>query len=124
VISFSSSHLVPLSGPLTCLNLCGLALFSPSHTTGSGASKRAPLLVEIGRDLQEVLATSEADAGDLLRKLLDLPRRVASLSQRVACGVLHVPRTDAFVSDGGDQGRVGKPMASGRRKTEKDDARS
>ena len=85
--------------------------------------KRAPLLVEIGRDLQEVLATSEADTGDLLRKLLDLPRRVASLSQSVACGVLHVPRTDAFVSDGGDQGQVGKPIALGRRKTDKDDAR-
>jgi hypothetical protein len=38
-ISLSSSHLVPLSGPLTCLNLCGLALFSPSHTTGPGASR-------------------------------------------------------------------------------------
>ncbi len=86
--------------------------------------KRAPLLVEIGRDLQEVLATSEADAGNLLRKLLNLPRRVASLSQRVACGVLHTPWTDASVPDGDDQGRVGESMASGRRKTEKDDARS
>ena len=86
--------------------------------------KRAPLLVEIGRDLQEVLTTSEADAGNLLRKLLNLPRRVASLSQRVACGVLHIPQTDASVPDGNDQGRIGKPMASGRRKTEKDDARS
>ena len=25
--------------PLTCLNLCGMALFSPSHTTGPGASR-------------------------------------------------------------------------------------
>jgi hypothetical protein len=85
---------------------------------------RAPLLVEIGRDLQEVLATSEANAGNLLRKLLNLPQRVAFLSQHVACGVLHVPWTDASVPDGDDQGQVGKPMAPGRRKTEKDDARS
>jgi hypothetical protein len=56
--------------------------------------KRAPLLVEIGRDMRRVLEESECDAGDHLRKLLLLPKRIAPLSQRVACGVLHIPWTE------------------------------
>ena len=56
--------------------------------------KRAPLLVEIGRDMCRVLEESEWDAGDHLRRLLLLPKRIAPLSQRVACGVLHIPWTD------------------------------
>ena len=53
--------------------------------------KRAPLLVEMERDLRRVFETGEGDAGNILRKLLLLPKRLASLSQRVACGVLHLP---------------------------------
>ncbi len=37
--------------------------------------KQAPLLVEMGRDLQSLLKTSEADARNLLQKLLLLPKR-------------------------------------------------
>ena len=54
--------------------------------------KRAPLLVEMGRELRSVLSTSESDAGNILWKLLLLPRRVGPLSERVARGVLHMPR--------------------------------
>jgi hypothetical protein len=56
--------------------------------------KRAPLLVELGGTLQGLLKTCEEDAGNLLCELLKLPGWVASLSQRVACGVLHVPWSD------------------------------
>ena len=61
--------------------------------------KRAPLLVKLGGTLRELLETSEEDAMNLLQKLLGLPGRVASLSQRVACGVLHVLRSDANIPD-------------------------
>ena len=54
--------------------------------------KRAPLLVALGRVLRCMLTASEEDARDLLRKLLLLPRWIATLSERVASGVLHVPR--------------------------------
>jgi hypothetical protein len=55
------------------------------------------------RDVRRVFETSEGDAGNILRKLLDLPKRLAPLSQRVACGVLHVPWGDQ-VPDAGDRG--------------------
>ena len=54
--------------------------------------KRAPLLLEIGRDLRSVLEAGEGNEGDILRKLTALPRRVDSLPFNLACGVLHVPR--------------------------------
>ena len=56
--------------------------------------KRAPLLVEIGRDMCRVLKESECNAGDQLRKLLLFPKWIAPLSQCVACGVLHIPWID------------------------------
>jgi hypothetical protein len=56
---------------------------------------RAPLLVKLRKKLQELLKTREEDAGDLLWKLLKLLGRVGSILQRVACRVLHIPRTDA-----------------------------
>jgi len=77
--------------------------------------KRVPLLVEMGRDLRALLETSEADAGNLLRKLLVLPKRLATLSEHVACGVLHIPWAgDHQVPDGGDEGCSRKSMAQGR----------
>ena len=77
--------------------------------------KRAPVLVEMGRDLRTLLETSEADAGNLLRKLLLLPKRLATLPEHVACGVLHIPWSgDHQVPDGGDEGRSWKSMAQGR----------
>jgi hypothetical protein len=59
--------------------------------------RRAPLLVELGRTLQGLLKTCEEDEGNLSRKLLKLLGWVASLTQRVACGVLHVPWSDANI---------------------------
>jgi hypothetical protein len=59
--------------------------------------KRAPLLVELGGTLRRLLETCEEDAGNLLRKLLKLLGRVASLLQRMACGVLHVPWSDTNI---------------------------
>ena len=74
--------------------------------------KRAPLHVEPGRDLRSMLATREEDAGDLLRKLLELPARLAPLSQRVARRVLHMPGSGGVSNDGNHRpGR--KPLAQG-----------
>jgi hypothetical protein len=67
--------------------------------------KQAPLLVEMGRDLRRLLETSEGDARNLLQKLLQLPKWLATLPQHMACGVLHLPRPhqvlDACNSGGG-----------------------
>jgi hypothetical protein len=65
--------------------------------------KQAPLLVEMERDVRRVLETGEGDAGNLLRKLLHLPKWLAPLLQRVACGVLHIPWGDQ-VPDARDRG--------------------
>ena len=53
--------------------------------------KRTPLLVELGSSLRGMLPSREEDAGNLLRELLRLPRRLAPLSERVARGVLQLP---------------------------------
>ncbi len=65
--------------------------------------KQAPLLVEMERDVRRVFETGEGDAGNILRKLLHLPKWLAPLSQRVACGVLHVPWENQ-VPDARDRG--------------------
>jgi hypothetical protein len=56
--------------------------------------KRAPLLLEMERDVCRVFETSEGDAGNILRKLLHLPKRLSPLLQCVACSVLHIPWGD------------------------------
>ncbi len=61
--------------------------------------KRAPLLVEMGRDLRKLLAEGEKDGGDILRKLLKLPGLVASMSECMACGLLHVSGRAANLSN-------------------------
>jgi len=73
--------------------------------------KQAPLLVEMGRDLHEVLAEGKGDGGDILRKLLNLPRIVAPMSEHMACGVLHVPGRSTEVPHDVHRGRNGKSMA-------------
>ena len=68
--------------------------------------------MELGRDLRSVLASREEDARDLLRKLLQLPARLAPMSERVARRVLHMPGTGRFSNDGNH--RLGrKPLAQG-----------
>ena len=61
--------------------------------------KRAPVLVEMGRDLRRVIPTSESNAGNILRKLLLLPRRAGPLQERVAQGVLHLSREESLSSE-------------------------
>ncbi len=73
--------------------------------------KRAPLLVEMGKDLREMLAEGKGDGGDILRKLLKLPKTVARLSEHMACGMLHVPGRPDKVPDSSNRGRAGKPPA-------------
>jgi hypothetical protein len=63
--------------------------------------KRAPLLLEIGRELRGVFKTGEGDAGNILRKLTLLPRRVDALPFHLACGVLHMPRSGSDEIPGG-----------------------
>jgi hypothetical protein len=65
--------------------------------------KRAPLLVELGVKMREMLPDREADARNLLRKLYGLPGRLERVSQHVACGMLHVPWNEP-VSNGPRKG--------------------
>ncbi len=58
--------------------------------------KRAPLLAEMGRDLHKVLAEGEIDGEDILQKLLKLLVLMASMSEHMACGVLHVSELPTF----------------------------
>lgn len=72
--------------------------------------KRAPLLVELGIELRLVFEAGEADGGHILRKLYRVPRRLAAVSGRVACGMLRMPGGgDLPHEDGG--GRAGEQVA-------------
>ncbi len=73
--------------------------------------KRAPLLVEMGRDSREMLAEGKGNGGDILRKLLKLPKTVAHLPERMACRMLHVPGRPDKVTNSSNRGRSGKPLA-------------
>ncbi len=66
--------------------------------------KSAPLRVKMGRDLREVLAEGEKDGEDILWKLLKLPGLVASMSECMACRVLHIPGRAANFSDNSHNG--------------------
>ena len=63
---------------------------------------RAPLLVDMGRDLHRMCSEGEPSAGNLLRKLCKLPRRLAKLPPSVARAVLRMPGSGA-ISDGNSQ---------------------
>ena len=52
--------------------------------------KRAPVMVEMGRDLRQMCKEGDFAPGCLLRKLLKLLRRLARVSPSVALGVLHM----------------------------------
>jgi len=67
--------------------------------------------VEMGRDLREVLTEGKSDVGDILQKLLNLPRIVAPMSEHMACGVLHVPGRSTEVPHDVHRGRNGKSVA-------------
>jgi hypothetical protein len=53
--------------------------------------KRAPLMVELARQLCEVCKDSDGLARNISRKLLKLPGRLASVPPSVASGMLHMP---------------------------------
>jgi hypothetical protein len=63
-----------------------------------------PLLVEMERNMREVLSTGESDGGDILRELLRLAGRISSVSESVAQGLLRMPRKGQ-VPDVPDDGR-------------------
>ncbi len=87
--------------------------------------KQAPLLVEMGRDLQSLLETSEADVRNLLRKLLLLPKRLATLSERMACGMLHIPWPGTHqVPNSSDTGCGRETVAQGEQMSRTDADRS
>ena len=53
--------------------------------------KQAPRMAELGISLRGMLPSCEANTGDLLRRLLLFPKRLARVSERMARGVLHLP---------------------------------
>ena len=73
-----------------------------------------PLLVELARDLRQVLSSGEADGGDILQQLLRIPRRVAGLSKHMARGVLRMPR-QGQVPNGSSAGRGRQPVVQTRK---------
>lgn len=70
---------------------------------------RAPLLVDLGRDLHSMCQEGGSSAGHLLRKLCKLPRRLAKLSPSVARAVLRMPGAGS-VSNGNSQRRRRRRM--------------
>ena len=99
--------------PDTMFEPLWVGVLLPFSTHRPWCFKRAPLLVEMGRDLRAVLAAGEADGRDILRKLLKLPGLMAPMSEHMACEVLHVPGRTSNISNGGDRRRVRKSMAQG-----------
>ena len=62
--------------------------------------KRAPLMVELGRQLRQVCKEGNFLAGRILRKLLLLPRKLACMPAGVALRMLHMPREENLPSGG------------------------
>jgi hypothetical protein len=50
-----------------------------------------PLLVELERELRQVLSSGEEDGGNILRKLLRTPRQLAGVSEGMARRMLRMP---------------------------------
>ena len=53
--------------------------------------QRAPLLVGLEWQFHEVQAAGKSDGGDILRKLLRTPKRLAGMPESVAREVLQLP---------------------------------
>ncbi len=82
--------------------------------------KRAPLLLEMGKNLREVHATGKRNERDDLQKLQKLPGLEAPKTECMACGVLHIPWTAPCVSNNGSQGQARKSLAQVRRRKAKE----
>jgi hypothetical protein len=61
-----------------------------------------PVLVEMERNMHEVLGAGESDGGDILRQLLRLAGRISSVSESVARGLLRMPRKGQVPNVPGD----------------------
>jgi hypothetical protein len=85
--------------------------------------KQAPLLVEMGRDLWRMLKASEGDARNLLQEILQLPKRLATLPQHMACSMLHLPGTNQ-VPHACNLGQGGEHLTQGGGLEEEDDGGS
>ena len=68
-----------------------------------------PLLVELERQLRQVLSSHEEDGGNILRKLLRTPRQVACVLEDVARKMLRMPQAGK-VSCKKDTGQRRKPV--------------
>ena len=53
--------------------------------------RRTPLLVDMARELPEVLRSGKGDGQDILREILRTLGRISGMSERVARGVLQMP---------------------------------
>ena len=61
-----------------------------------------PLLVDMERELRQMLSTGKGDGRDILRELLRIPSRLACVPEHVARGMLRMPRNRSLpdVSEG------------------------
>ena len=68
--------------------------------------KRAPLILEIEREMRRLLRSGGGDGRDILRKLLKLNSRLSALPKDVARQVLRMPREreGAEIPNNGDGG--------------------
>jgi hypothetical protein len=62
----------------------------PLLTRNPWSLRRTPLLVELERELRQVLRSGEEDGGNLLRKLLRTSRQLASVSEDMARKMLRM----------------------------------
>jgi hypothetical protein len=65
-----------------------VGILLPLLTRNPWSLQRMLLLVDLDRQLCQVLCSREGDGGDILHKLLQTPRQLASMSEDVACWIL------------------------------------
>ena len=75
-----------------------------------------PLLVELERELRQVLSSGEEDGGNILRKLLRTPRQLAGMSEGMARRMLRMPRAGE-VSCEEDPRQRGEPVVQTRKES-------
>jgi hypothetical protein len=60
--------------------------------------KHAPLMVEVGQQLREVLKEGDVIGGRILSKLFKLSRKLDTVLASVALGFLHMPQAEEIPS--------------------------
>ena len=86
---------VPAGHPAWPANMCEpltIAFVFPFLSHRPWELRRAPKLMELERSLRAVWESNCESERSLLRELWDLPRRLASLSESMACGLLYGKR--------------------------------